>query len=205
MNNEYLASACGTTVCVNDILWKHVERHPGITYELLQEAIQKIVIDVSMNNYRLSFSTHVMFDRSVGMQGLIYSPNAVELDETIWFGIRENRLAPTPILPGSGGYPTKYLFIYLNQIDGMWTITNSYPSSGPDAIYPGTEPISFKNSKLVFRGNEKYLFRKKLEALQRWRHFSIAEYTTLIDGELFQSTWNEVMEQYWSIYDTRPV
>jgi hypothetical protein len=202
MNNGYLVSACGTTVCVNDILWKHAERHPGITYELLEEAVQMITIDLSTNQER--FSTHLLFDRTIGRQGLIYNSNAVELDETIWFGLRQNRLAPTPILPGSNGHPTNYLFIYLNQIDGVWTITNSYPSSGPDAMYPGTEPISFKNSRLVFKGNENNLIRRKLEALQKWRHFSIAEYTTVIEGELFQSTWNEVMEKYWSVYDTRP-
>jgi len=192
---------CGTSVEIDEIFLNNSQRHGGLSSDLVVEAIET-KMKITRPKDKFVYSEHVLFDYFIGHQGLIYNEDPVGLDQEIHFGIRKGRKAPTPIKIGSEGYPTNFLFICLNKINGQWTLTKSYPSSGPDFPYPGPEPISYKTSFLKSRDHDLATYNK-LQALQNWRHFSIAEYTTDFEQPLFCSTWKDVMTTFWSTFDTK--
>lgn len=194
----FLKTKCGKLIEVNKLFWAHVERHPGINVSLLTKAMSRVEFKGR------EYSEYMHFDRIIGMQGLIYNPTPVKLDEVIWFGVRKNRLAPTPVAKNSYGIETQYLYFSIRQVGSCYCLINAYPADSPDSVKCGQEPISKSLAKGQYNAKTSsgVLKKRQDDALNRWRHFSIAEHTTDFEFPIFQSNWNIVIERYSGVYDS---
>ena len=193
-----MLTSCNTKVYLNSHFFEHQKRHPGISDELIELALLTIInlSEEKSNEYSVSID----MGTNIGNNSIVHYKPEINIRQPICFGFRFGRPSPSPIEINHPGFPTKYFFVYLKEYLGDWFLRSAYPIGGPNSYRPGQEPISNAHRP----GNYISAEKRRIEMLRRckkWRSCKIAQHTAGIDGQMFISTWEDVLCKYYNVYD----
>ncbi len=183
MKNQFVL-ANGSTLVIPVSTVEHLVAHPDVTEELLEIGASCITPPDSQTVSQVD-----LFDQfgNWGTSGL------VPVERATLFAFRKGRVAPSSVIDSSG-VPASYLSMVTKPSEtlGEYILITAFCSEGvgakPEPITPMVDPRTEAGKKL------------RAEFLDFWQTHALALGCTPIEGEPFESIWNEIIAKYGSVY-----
>jgi hypothetical protein len=169
---------------ITDYTWDHLQAHPEVTLELLTVAASRL----TPPDHQAS-SCVDLYDKfgCWGFSGL------VKVESANLFAFRAGRSTPSSVthLPSN---KSSFLSMVTKPCgENTYRLYTAYCSSKIKAC---PEPLDGRIDPKTEDGQ-----KLRLESLEFWSEHALSLDCTPIDGELFESTWEEVITKYENIYD----
>lgn len=182
-NTKSFDAANGIAVNVPQGTYEHLLAHPEVTNEMLEVAISRLTPPDKQT------ASHIdLFDKygNWGKSGL------VEVSEVTHFAFRKGRIAPSPVVKHSGTPASFMSLVTKPNEEGGYILITAFCSDGkgakPEPITPMVDPRTEKGRAL------------RSEFLDFWSQHALATGTSPINGEVFESTWEEIIAKYGDVY-----
>jgi hypothetical protein len=172
----------GTTLFVPQTTREHLLAHPEVTEEVLVAGIAQLAPpDTQKPSYIDLYDTFGNW----GASGL------VKVEKATFFAFRKGRIAPSSVID-SPGVPASVLALVTKPIEGGFELITAFCTDGipaqPEPITPMVDPRTEKGLEL------------RKEFLGFWKYHALALPCTPIEGEPFESSWDEIIEKYGNVY-----
>lgn len=169
----------------------HLKAHPEVTPEILEAGLARITPPPTQEVIPVDLT------KEFGLWG---KSSIVNLDHKAnLFAFREGRKTPSSIIDHPG-YDAGILAIVTQPTskDREFLIVTAWCTDGKNTS-SNHQPISMAINPHTAEGS---ILRE--ECLQFWQYHAFALGVTPIDGQPFQSNWEEIIEQYGNIFHPIP-
>ena len=168
---------------------EHLAAHPEITAELLTAAASKVSPELSLENQS------VLVDLPEfglwGKSGLVKT-DKISPKDTILFGFRINRSAPSRVIQAELTPTSKLTLVFRStKTPSVYDLLKAYAAL-ESAL---SEPISLGIDPTTEEGQQ-----EREMCLEYWTRHALAIDSANLVSKTFQSTWEEVILKYGSIY-----
>lgn len=175
--------ANGANLTVSEDTLGHLLAHPEVTSEILEAGAKRLAPPniQTVSNIDLY---HVF--GNWGVTSLVKVPSAT------LFGFRRGRLAPSSVIDHPGIPAALLSMVTKPCANGDYALLTAFCSNG--SAYT-QEPITVDADPRTEEG-----LKKRSKYTNFWETHALALGCTPIDGEVFNSTWAEIIEKYGNVY-----